>query len=312
MRGTWSGSSVSSVSADAPESLVQFRALGPSAPDVSSIGYGGMHISIADRPDEPESIRVVHAALDAGITLIDTADVYSLGAHDIGHNERLIARALREWRGPRERILVATKGGSERPEGRWTRNGRPEHLKAACERSLRALGVEEIDLYQLHAVDPAVPLEESMGAFARLLEEGKIVRAGLSNVTVDQIERARRVVPITSVQNRLNPFFRESLDEGVVRYCTDERLGFLAYSPTGGGRLNRKLPAHPVVERLARAHGASPHAVVLAWVLAQGPTVIAIPSARKPEHARDSASASDLQLTPEERREIDEAEFSTA
>jgi aryl-alcohol dehydrogenase-like predicted oxidoreductase len=271
-----------------------------------------MHISIADRPEEPDSIRVVHAALDAGVTLIDTADVYSLGAHDIGHNERLIARALREWHGPRERVLVATKGGSERPEGRWTRNGRPEHLRAACERSLRALGVSEIDLYQLHAVDPGVPIEESMGAFARLLEEGKIVRAGLSNVSVEQVERARRVVPITSVQNRLNPFFRESLLEGVVRYCADEGIGFLAYSPTGGGRLNRKLPGHPVVQRVARAHGASPHAVVLAWVLAQGATVIAIPSARTPEHARDSASASDLRLAPEELHELHEAEFSTA
>jgi aryl-alcohol dehydrogenase-like predicted oxidoreductase len=291
---------------------VQFRPLGPSGPDVSSIGYGGMHISITDRPEESESVRVVHAALDAGVTIIDTADVYSLGSHDIGHNERLIARALREWKGPREQVLVATKGGSERPEGRWVRNGRPAHLMAACERSLRALDVDEIDLYQLHAVDPAVPLEESMGAFARLLEQGKILRAGLSNVSVDQIERARLVVPITSVQNRLNPFFRESLDEGVVRYCADQGLGFLAYSPTGGGRLNLKLPAHPVVRRLAGLRGVSPHAVVLAWVLAQGPTVIAIPSARKPEHARDSASASGLQLAPEELRELDEAEFSTA
>ena len=291
---------------------MQYRPLGPSAPDVSIVGYGGMHISIADRPDESVSVRVIHAALDAGVTLIDTADVYSLGPHDIGHNERLIARALREWRGPREQILVATKGGSERPEGRWTRNGRPEHLRSACERSLRALGVDEIALYQLHAVDPDVPIEDSMGAFARLLEEGKILRAGLSNVSVDEIERARRVVPITSVQNRLNPFFRESLVHGVVRHCSDEGLGFLAYSPTGGGRLNRKLPAHPVVARIAAAHGASPHAVVLAWVLAQGPTVIAIPSARKPEHARDSAEAADLQLSADDLAAIDEAEFSTA
>jgi aryl-alcohol dehydrogenase-like predicted oxidoreductase len=271
-----------------------------------------MHVSIAERPDEAISVRVIHAALDAGVTLVDTADVYSLGPHDIGHNERLIARALREWRGPRESIIVATKGGSERPEGRWTVNGRPAHLKAACDRSLRALGVDEIELYQLHAVDPEVPIEESMGAFARLLEEGKILRAGLSNVSVDEIERARRIVPITSVQNRLNPFFRESLVQGVVQYCTRERLGFLAYSPTGGGRLNRKLPDHPVVGRLARVRGVSPHAVVLAWVLAQGPTVIAIPSARKEAHARDSSSAADLELTPDEIHEIDAAEFSTA
>ena len=291
---------------------MRYRPLGPSAPDVSIIGYGGMHVSITDRPDESVSVRVIHAALDAGVTLIDTADVYSLGPHDIGHNERLIARALREWRGPREQILVATKGGSERPEGRWTRNGRPEHLRTACERSLRALGVEEIDLYQLHAVDPAVPIEDSMGAFARLLEEGKILRAGLSNVSVDEIERARRVVSITSVQNRLNPFFRESLVHGVVQHCSAEGLGFLAYSPTGGGRLNRKLPAHPVISRIAAACSASPHAVVLAWVLAQGPSVIAIPSARKPEHARDSAGAADLQLSADDLRAIDEAEFSTA
>ncbi len=291
---------------------MQYRPLGPSAPDVSVIGYGGMHVSIADRPEESVSVRVIHAALDAGVTLIDTADVYSLGPHDIGHNERLIARALREWRGPRERIVVATKGGSERPEGRWTRNGRPAHLRAACERSLRALGVDEIDLYQLHAVDPDVPIEESMGAFARLLEEGKILRAGLSNVSVDEIERARGVVPITSVQNRLNPFFRESLVHGVVSHCAAQGLGFLAYSPIGGGRLNRKLPGHPVVSRIAGAHGVSAHAVVLAWVLAQGPTVIAIPSARKIEHARDSAAAADLQLSPDELHAIDTAEFSTA
>ena len=271
-----------------------------------------MHISIADRPDEPVSIRVVHAALDAGVTLIDTADVYSLGSHDIGHNERLIARALREWRGPRERVIVATKGGLERPEGRWTRNGRPAHLKAACERSLRALGVNEIDLYQLHAVDPDVPIEESMGAFARLLEEGKILRVGLSNVSVDEIGRARRIVPVTSVQNRLNPFFRESLVHGVVGYCAEEGLGFLAYSPTGGGRLNRKLPGHPVAARIAAVHGASAHAVVLAWVLAQGPTVIAIPSARTVEHAQDSASAAELRLSADELLQIDAAEFSTA
>lgn len=291
---------------------MQFRPLGPSAPDVSIIGYGGMHVSIADRPDESAGVRVIHAALDAGVTLIDTADVYSLGPHDIGHNERLIARALREWHGPRERVIVATKGGSERPEGRWTRNGRPTHLRAACERSLRALGVDEIDLYQLHAVDPAVPIEDSMGAFARLLEEGKILRAGLSNVSVDEIERARRVVPVTSVQNRLNPFFRESLQHGVVQYCAASGLGFLAYSPTGGGRLNRKLPTHPVVARIAGAHGRSAHAVVLAWVLAQGPTVIAIPSARQVDHARDSAAAADLQLSAEELHDIDAAEFSTA
>lgn len=291
---------------------MQFRSLGPAGPLVSAIGYGGMHLSIADRPDEAQGIRALHAALDAGVTLVDTADVYCLGSHDIGHNERLIARALREWRGPRETVIVATKGGMERPDGRWVPNGRPAHLRAACERSLRALGVDQIDLYQLHTVDPAVALEESVGALARLLEEGKIVRVGLSNVSVEQIERAERIVPVTAVQNRLNPFFRESLAGGVVAFCAARRLGFLAYSPAGGGRLNLRLPAHPVVARIARARNASAHAVVLAWVLAQGSTVIAIPSARQPAHAADSAGAADLTLGADELRAIDEADFPTA
>jgi aryl-alcohol dehydrogenase-like predicted oxidoreductase len=288
------------------------RSLGPVGPEVSAIGYGAMHLSIDDRPDEPQAIRTLHAALDAGLTLIDTADVYSLGDHDLGHNERLVARALREWRGPRETVLVATKGGSTRPDGRWERNGRPAHLRAACERSLKALGVDEIDLYQLHAPDPTVPFEESIGALARLLEEGKIRRVGLSNVGVPHIEAAARIVAVTTVQNRLSPFFRESLERGVVAHCTAHRIGFLAYSPVGGGRLNRKLPAHPEVGAIARRAGASPHAVVLAWVMAQGPQVIPIPSARTPEHVRDSVTAMDLQLGPDDLETIDQAVFSAA
>jgi aryl-alcohol dehydrogenase-like predicted oxidoreductase len=291
---------------------VAVRALGPDGPGVSAIGYGAMHLSIEDRPDEAQAVRTLHAALDAGITLIDTADAYSLGDHEIGHNERLVARALREWRGPGDSVIVATKGGSTRPGGRWERDGRPAHLRAACERSLRALGVEEIDLYQLHAPDPRVPFEESVGALARLLEDGKVVRVGLSNVSVAQVETAARIVPITTVQNRLNPFFRESLHNGVVAHCMRQRIGVLAYSPVGGGRLNRKLPMHPVVSAIAARTGASPHAVVIAWVLAQGSQVIPIPSARTPEHVRDSASASALHLSPDDLHAIDEATFSTA
>ena len=288
---------------------MQYRSLGPWGPDVSAIGYGGMHLSIVDRPDEATSIRVIHAALDAGVTLLDTADVYCLHDGEIGHNERLMARALREWQGPRDTVLIATKGGMTRPEGRWGRNGRPRHLRAACERSLRALSVEAIELYQLHAPDPDVPFEESVGALADLLGEGKILRVGISNVTVEQIDAARGIVPVTTVQNRLNPFFPEARDEGVVAHCAANRIGFLAYSPTGGGRLTKKLPGHPVVEAVARRTGASPHAVVIAWVRAQGPTVIPIPGARKPEHAVDSARVADFALAPADLEELDAAEF---
>jgi len=291
---------------------MQQRRLGPDAPEVGAVGFGGMHLSIADRPPEAQGVRTIHAALDAGVTLIDTADVYCLDQADLGHNERLIARALREWGGNRDTIVVATKGGMTRPGGRWERDGRPEHLREACERSLKALGVERIDLYQLHAPDPAVPFEESVGALARLREAGLVRWVGLSNVTVPQIEAARRIVPITTVQNRLNPFFPEALTDGVLRTCTDHGIGFLAYSPTGGGRLNRKLPDHPVAAAIAHRRGASPHAVVLAWVMAQSPVVLPIPSARTPEHAADAASAAGLRLSDADLHELSAATWSRA
>ena len=256
------------------------RALGPGAPDVAVVGLGGMHLSIAGRPHEATALRVIHAALDTGATLLDTADVYCLDDSDLGHNERLLAKALRSWGGRRDAVVVATKGGMTRPGGRWERNGRPEHLRRACERSLKALGTERIDLYQLHAPDPEVALTESVGALVELQRAGKIRWIGVSNVTVPDIEAAARLTPLVAVQNRLNPFFREALSGGVVAECGRRGLGFLAYSPVGGGRLNKKLPDHPVLQSIARRHSTSSHAVVLAWVLAQGDTVIAIPSAR--------------------------------
>lgn len=271
-----------------------------------------MHLSLETRPPESQALAVLHAVFDAGVTLVDTADVYSLNQDDIGHNERLIAGALRGWSGSREQIVVATKGGLVRPGGRWETDGRPEQLRSACERSLRALGVERIDLYQLHAPDPRVPLEESVGALAELRRAGKIRWSGLSNVSVDEIERARAIVPVLTVQNRLNPFFREALTSGVVEYCARNGIGFLAYSPTGGGRLNLKLPAHPVLAPMAARLGFSPHALVLAWVASKSPIVIPIPSARRVEHALDSVAAADVEVPEEDLSAIDRAEFSRA
>jgi aryl-alcohol dehydrogenase-like predicted oxidoreductase len=271
-----------------------------------------MHLSIDGRPPEADAIQAIHASLDAGVTLIDTANVYCLGDDDLGHNERLIAKALGSWRGPRESVLVATKGGLTRPAGGWERDGRPASLKRACEQSLRALGVERIALYQLHAPDPAVPLEESVGALGDLQREGKVEWIGLSNVSVEQIVRAGRVAPITSVQNRLNPWFREAITTRVVTHCASQGIGFLAYSPTGGGRLTRKIPDHPVARSVARRRGISPHQAVIAWVLAQGSTVIAIPSARKVEHAIDGAEAGNVALEPEDLQELSAAEWSKA
>jgi aryl-alcohol dehydrogenase-like predicted oxidoreductase len=292
--------------------VIPRRSLGLDAPQVSAVGYGGMHLSIQDRPPEEQGIRVIHAALDAGVTLIDTADVYCLDDRDIGHNERLIAGALRTSRQAGEEIIVATKGGMRRPGGRWEMDGRPEHLRSACHRSLKALGVERIDLYQLHTPDPNVPLVESIGALADLEREGKVRWVGLSNVSVSEIRQAETILRVTSVQNRLNPFFREALASGVVEYCTRQGIGFLAYSPTGGGRLNRKLPAHPVLRPIATRLGITPHALVLAWVLARSPAVLVIPSARTVEHAVDSTTAADVGLSDADLAAITAAEFSRA
>lgn len=289
---------------------MQTRPLGPGAPTVSVVGFGGMPLSIAGRPDdEALAVRVIHTALDAGMTLVDTADAYCLGEEDVGHNERLVARALRSWGGRRDAVVVATKGGLTRPGGGWDHDGRPASLRRACERSLRALGLDCIPLYQFHRPDPNVPFAESVGALADLRREGKIRWVGLSNVSVEQVREADAIVAVTSVQNRLSPFFREALEEGVVAHCAREGIGFLAYSPVGGGRLNRKLPSVPALGPIAAAHGATPHAVVLAWALAQGSSVIVIPGARTVEHAADAAGAAALTLTAAERAAIDAAEF---
>ncbi len=287
------------------------RPLGPAAPSVSAMGFGGMPLSIQGRPDDEQTaVRVIHSVLDAGVTLIDTANAYCLDDDDIGHNERLVAKALKSWSGPREHVVVATKGGITRPQGRWERDGRPEQLERACEQSLAALGVEHIDLYQLHAPDPKVPFIDSVGALARLQQAGKIRWVGLSNVSVEEIRAAGTIVKVQTVQNRLNPFFREAVEGGVARFCAQGGIGFLAYSPLGGGRLNKKLPDHPTLQPIAGRHGASPHAVVLAWVLAQSESVIPIPGARTVEHALDSLTATDIKLSGAELAAIDQAEFS--
>jgi len=289
------------------------RQLGPGAPEVSAISFGGMPLSIQERPDnEADAIEVIHSVLDAGVTLIDTANVYCLDDNDIGHNERLVAKAVGNWPGDRNAIIIATKGGLTRPQGRWERDARPGRLKSACERSLDALDVECIDLYQLHAPDPEVPFEDSVGALSDLQNEGKIRWIGLSNVSVEEIEIAQQIVDVVTVQNRLSPFFREAVETGVVEHCGEQGIGFLAYSPVGGGRLNKKLPGHPDLQLVARDHTLSPHATVIAWVLAQGPSVIPIPAARMVEHAMDSLSAAGVDLSPEGLAALDAAEFSTA
>jgi aryl-alcohol dehydrogenase-like predicted oxidoreductase len=298
--------------AELPSNFIsmKYRLLGTDTREVSCVGYGGMHISIVDRPDEATAINTIHSSLDHGVTLIDTADVYCLDHNDIGHNERLISKALEQWSGDRNSITVATKAGMVRPDGGWQYDGSPEHIKSACDASLKALDVDCLDLYQHHAPDPNVPFADSLGAFRELQDEGKIRWIGISNVSVSEIEEASAVADIKTVQNRLNPFFREAISDGVVKHCDQNGIAFLAYSPVGGGRLNKKLPDHEVVGPIAAAHETTPHAVVLAWVLAQSPSVIIIPAARSAKNAISSTMVPDIELSPAEIAAIDSAEFS--
>jgi len=279
------------------------RALGSSGLTVGAVGLGCMYMSIHDRPGENDAVRTIHAAIDAGVSLLDTADVYCLDHRDIGHSERLIARALREK--PRANVVVATKGGLERPNGAWTRNGRPAHLREACERSLKALGVERIDVYQLHAPDPAVPFEDSVGELARLKGEGKIAHVALSNVTVREIDAARRLVPIVSVQNRWNPQHRAPETDGVLEHCTKLGTAFLPFSPFGGASGAKALAGVGRIADEAKKRGMSPHRLVVAWMLAKSPVVIPIPGARREQSTIDSAKAAEVVLSADDVRAVD-------
>jgi aryl-alcohol dehydrogenase-like predicted oxidoreductase len=276
------------------------RTLGPRT--VSAIGLGGMPMSIEGRPDAERSIATIHAALDAGVTLIDTADAYHLHAGEVGHNEELIARALATYGGDTSDVLVATKGGHLRPgDGSWTRNGRPEYLKAAAKASAARLGVEAIGLYQFHRPDPEVPYAESVGAIRDLLEEGVIRLAGISNANVAQIDEANRILDgrLVSVQNQFSPAFRSSLPE--LEHCAALGIAFLPWSPLGGIRNAAGLgAAHQAFSDVAAAHQVSPQQVALAWELALAPVVIPIPGASRPASVQDSVRAAELSLTPDE------------
>jgi aryl-alcohol dehydrogenase-like predicted oxidoreductase len=274
-------------------------------------GFGSMPLSIQGRPDEAVAKRVLHAAIDAGMTLIDTANVYCIDDDDIGHSERLIAAVLAE-RDDRDRVVVATKGGLRRPRGEWHNDGSPRKLRRACEASLSALGVETIALYQFHAPDPDVVFETSIEELARLRDEGKIEHVGLSNVSVEELRSARAIVPIASVQNRFSPWFREASAEGVIDECARTGQTFLAYSPLGGKRLSARVGSMPVLVAIARELGASPAAVTLAWTRAKGTCVVPIPGASRVENVLDSARAMLVDLTPEQVARIDATTFSTA
>jgi pyridoxine 4-dehydrogenase len=272
---------------------------------VSEIGLGAMPLSLEGRPDERDAIEVIHHALDLGVTFIDTADSYCTSQDDFHHNERLIGRALEEYPGDTDNVTVATKGGLMRPEGRWVPDGAPDRLAKTIRESWEALGGDEpIDLWQFHAPDPDHSIEESLEPAAEAVEEGIIRHVGVSNFDVDQIERARKVVDVVSVQNQWNPWHREPERNGVLEYCDDEELTFIPWSPFGGGQRAKHLDEVDILEDLATDLATSPYRVALAWMLAESPMVLPIPGATRKESIADSIEAADLDLTDEELKRL--------
>jgi aryl-alcohol dehydrogenase-like predicted oxidoreductase len=301
------------------------RELGPFT--VGAVGLGCMGMSWGYSPqerDDATSVQVIRRALDLGVTLVDTADVYGPF-----HNEELVGRALA---GRRDEVTLATKCGLVvEAVGRMSRDGSPEHIRAACDASLRRLGVEVIDLYQLHRVDEEVPLAESWGAMAGLVEAGKVRAIGLSEVGVEQLEEAAAVHPVATVQSELSLWTRDPL-AGVVPWCAERGAGFLAFSPLGRGFLTGTLPAtgdfapddfrarNPrftedaraanqrivdVVRAVAQRRGATPAQVALAWVLAQGRHVVPIPGTKKLRYLEENVAAAGLRLTAADLAELD-------
>jgi aryl-alcohol dehydrogenase-like predicted oxidoreductase len=277
--------------------------------DVSAIGLGEMPLSISGRPDEERAIATIHAALDAGVTLIDTADAYAMDSGDFGHGEALVARALDSYGGSRDDVIVATKGGHTRgSDGSWCLDGTADHLRAAARASLKRLGGDAIGLWQFHRPDPDVPYEESLGAVRELLDDGIIRMAGISNADIAQIKQAQEIVGdgFVAVQNQFSPAFRSSEDE--LRFCDEEGLAFLPWSPLGGISSAAELGAEfaPFAE-VADTHDVSPQQVCLAWMLAKAPSVLPIPGSSRPETIRASAEAVHLQLSDDELGQLDGA-----
>ncbi len=280
------------------------REIGRTGVRVYPIGLGAMPLSLEGRPDEATALAVIQAALDAGVDFIDTANSYCRDERDVGHNERLLAKAL-DRLGARGRVHVASKGGLIRPGGDWRPDARPERLKAACEQSLRDLGVETIFLYQLHGPDARVPFLDSVGALVELQRAGKIRHIGLSNVDARQLKAATGICRVESVQNRCNAREAGDFRNGVVAACAAEGSTYIAHSPVGGYWGHKSTAGNKALAEVARECGASPYRVLLAWLLAKGPHILPIPGASRVASIVDSAAAPALALSPAQVRRID-------
>ncbi|HHP7229235.1 MAG TPA: aldo/keto reductase, partial [Xenococcaceae cyanobacterium] len=261
---------------------------------ISAIGLGAMPLSLSGRPSEADAIAVIHKALDLGVNLIDTADAYCQDESDKHHNERLIAKALKQYPEDTSSVTVATKGGLMRPQGTWTRNGNPDHLRSTIRQSYETLGGSRpIDIWQYHSPDPNYTIEEALTPAKEAVEQGLIRYVGVSNFSVEQIKQARQVVEIVSVQNQYNPWHRQPEFDGVLDYCQQEGLIFFPWSPLGGSSRVSRLQDIKVIAKLAQEKGVSVYQIVLGWLRAKSPCIVPIPGASHISSITDSVKAVD-------------------
>jgi len=280
------------------------REIGRTGIKVVPIGLGAMPLSIEGRPSEAQACKVIETFVKLGGNFIDTANVYCLYDADIGHNERLIHQALTEL-GEQDRVVIATKGGLRRPQGRWVIDGDPAWIRQSCEKSLRDLQTDAITLYQLHAVDPKFGWQPSVEELIHLREEGKIRYIGLSNVSLDILRSALAHTPIQSVQNRCNPFEKDDFKNGMIEFCRSNGITYIPNSQVGGHSEHTVLAQNGLLQHLAAKYGASAYCIVLAWFLAKGEHIVPIPGASRVASIEDSMRALSLKLDPADIQAID-------
>lgn len=312
------------------------RRLGTNGPKVGAVGLGCMGMTTAydtNERDDEESVRVIHRAIELGVVLIDTAEVY--GPYE---NEELVGRALAA-RAMRERVVLATKTGLVREDGGIRRDGRPERIREAIDGSLSRLGTDHVDLYYLHRVDPEVPVEESWGAMKEVAEAGKAVRLGISEATLEQIEKAHALHPVSAVQSEMSLWTRDWIEAGVVSWCAENGAAFVPYAPLGRGYLTGALSSRKgfdendfrarnprfsrealegnrriveAVKAVAERLGATPAQVAIAWTLAQGEQVVPIPGTKKMRRLEENAAAADLDLPEDALTDLERIPASVA
>ena len=275
---------------------------------VHGMGFGALHLSLSPRPPEAAAIDLIIQVLDHGVRLIDTADCYCYGENDLHHNESLIFNALQQSPVGRSQAIVATKGGIVRPGGRWIVDGNPDRLRSTIARSFEALGGgAPIDLWQLHEPDPRYSISDTMDVLREAQNNGFIAKVGLSNVSLEEIQLAREKIEIVSIQNEYSPWVRSPERNGILEYCEQENLVFLAWGPLGGQRRCRQLLTIPKLAAIAAEKRVSPYTVILAWLMAQSSAVVPLLGTKRIDHFLELLPAATLRLSDAEVAELSSA-----